>query len=109
MANKRLGDIKATIDPYSIRSKERLKKNLERKFKKLFGTALYQFETLLREEIERDPDLHREFKSELFRVGNRIIQNMKKESDCYNVDYVPFHIEFRPIAELEAEMENDDG
>jgi len=95
MANKRLSDIKATEDVYDIKSKERLKKNLERKFKKLFGTALYQFETLLRNEIKQNPELHREFKSELFRVGNRIIQNMKKELDCYNIQYVPFHIEFR--------------
>lgn len=101
MANRRLSDIKHSDEPYDQRSKERLKKNLERKFKKLFGTALYQFETLLREEIERNPELHREFKSELFRVGNRIIQNMKKELDCYNIQYVPFHVEFR--------VENSDG
>jgi hypothetical protein len=92
---KRLGDIEHSVDPYDIKSKARLKKNMERKFKKLFGTALYQFETLLRAEIEANPELHREFKSELFRVGNRIIQNMKKELDCYNVEYVPFRLEMR--------------
>lgn len=95
MANKRLSDIKHSADPYDQRSKERLKKNMERKFKKLFGTALYNFETLLRDEIAKTPELHREFKSELFRVGNRIIQNMKKEVDCYNITYVPFTIELR--------------
>ena len=95
MANKKLSDIHRSNDPYDTRSKERLKKNMERKFKKLFGTALYQFETLLREEIQKDPELHKEFKSDLFRIGNRIIQNMKKEIDCYNIQYIPFHIELR--------------
>jgi len=95
MANKKLSDIKASTDPYDVRSKERLKKNLERKFKKLFGSALYMFETMLRAEIEKNPEIHREFKSELFRAGNRIIQNMKSELDCYNVEYVPFTIELR--------------
>lgn len=88
-------DIQHSTEMYDIKSKERLKKNMERKFKKLFGTALYQFETLLRTEIEANPELHREFKSELFRVGNRIIQNMKKELNCYNVEYVPFRIEMK--------------
>jgi len=97
---RRLSDIQRSDDPYDLKSKERLKKNLERKFKKLFGAALYQFETLLRTEIEQNPELHREFKSELFRVGNRVIQNMKKELDCYNITYVPFKIELR--------MENGD-
>jgi len=92
---KKLRDIQHSDDPYDVKSKQRLKKNMERKFKKLFGTALYQFELLLRTEIEKDPELHREFKSELFRVGNRIIQNMKKELDCYNVEYVPFRMEMR--------------
>ena len=92
---KKLRDIEHSQEPYDIKSKLRLKKNLERKFKKLFGTALYQFETLLRAEIEANPELHREFKSELFRVGNRIIQNMKKELDCYNVEYVPFRMEMK--------------
>ena len=50
---------------------------------------------ILRAEIEQNPELHREFKSEIFRVGNRIIQNMKKELDCYNVEYIPFHVEFK--------------
>lgn len=86
---KRLSDIKHSTEPYDTRSKERLKANLERKFKKLFGTALYLFETQNREAIEQNPDLHKEFKSELFRVGNKIIQNMKKELDCYNITYVP--------------------
>jgi hypothetical protein len=95
MANKKLSDIQASNEPYDIRSKERLKKNMERKVKKLFGSALYLFETMLREEIEKNPEIHREFKSELFRVGNRIIQNMKKELDCYNIQYVPISIEFR--------------
>ena len=92
---KRMRDVQHSTDAYDVQSKERLKKNMERKFKKLFGTALYQFETLLRAEIEANPELHREFKSELFRVGNRMIQNMKKELDCYNVEYVPFRIEMR--------------
>ena len=92
---KKLGDIRHNVEPYYVKSKERLKKNMERKFKKLFGTALYQFELLVRVEIEKDPELHREFKSELFRIGNRIIQNMKKELDCYNVEYVPFRMEMR--------------
>lgn len=92
---KKLSDIQRSTDIYDIKSKARLKINLERKFKKLFGTALYQFETLLRAEIEANPDLHKEFKSELFRVGNRIIQNMKKELDCYNIQYVPFSIEMK--------------
>ena len=89
---RKLSDVQHSTDQYDVKSKERLKKNLERKFKKLFGTALYQFETLLRAEIEKNPELHREFRSELFRVGNRIIQNMKKELDCYNITYVPFTI-----------------
>jgi len=92
---KGIGDIRHSKEPYDVKSKQRLKKNMERKFKKLFGTALYQFETMLRTEIEKNPDIHREFKSELFRVGNRIIQNMKKELDCYNVEYVPFRIEMK--------------
>jgi hypothetical protein len=87
---KKLGDIKHSTEPYDVRCKERLKNNLERKFKKLFGTALYLFETQNRELIEKNPDIHKEFKSELFRVGNKIIQNMKKELDCYNITYVPF-------------------
>jgi len=78
--NKKLKDIKESRDPYDIRSRERLKNNLERKFKKLFGSALYIFETQNREAIKRDPDIHKEFKSELFRLGNRLIQNMKKLS-----------------------------
>ena len=92
---KKLSDIEHSTDLYDVKSKQRLKKNMERKFKKLFGTALYQFETLLRTEIEANPELHREFKSELFRVGNRIIQNMKKELDCYNVEYVPFRMDLK--------------
>ena len=92
---KSISTIKHSTDPHDVGSKNKLKKNLERKFKKLFGTALYQFETLLRAEIEKNPEVHREFKSELFRVGNRIIQNMKKELDCYNIEYVPFHIEMK--------------
>lgn len=95
MANKKLSEIQASKEPYDIRSKERLKKNMERKVKKLFGSALYLFETMLRAEIEKNPEIHQEFKSELFRVGNRIIQNMKKELDCYNIQYVPISIEFR--------------
>ena len=92
---KNMRDVHRSEEPYDVKSRERLKKNLERKFKKLFGTALYQFETMLREEIGDNPELHREFKSEIFRVGNRIIQNMKKELDCYNIEYVPFHVEFK--------------
>jgi hypothetical protein len=95
MANKKLSDIKHSLDQYDIKSKDRIKRNLERKFKKLFGYGLYLFETMLRPEIEKNPDLHKEFKSELFRAGNRIIQNMKAELDCYNVEYVPFTIELR--------------
>ena len=108
---KKLSDVKRSEDPYDLKSRRRLQINLERKFKKLFGTALYTFETMLREEIKKDPELHREFKSALFRIGNRIIQNMKKELDCYNVEYVPFHVEFIPAAELrqQDEMENEDG
>lgn len=90
---KKLSEIRKSQDPYDFNSKERLKKNLERKFKKLFGTALYLFETQLRAEIEKNPDLHKEFKNELFKVGNKLIQNMKKEVDCYNITYVPFTIE----------------
>lgn len=93
--NRKLRDIKESKEPYDIRSRERLKKNIERKFKKLFGTALYLFETHNREAIERDPEIHKEFKSELFRLGNRLIQNMKKELDCYNVTYIPFTLEMK--------------
>ena len=93
--NKKLSDIERSDDPRDLQSRERLKKNLERKFKKLFGTALYNFETQLRAEIEENPELHREFKSELFRVGNRIIQNMKKELDCYNITYIPFRLDMK--------------
>ena len=101
MGQKRLSDIEHSTDPYDVKSKQRLKKNMERKFKKLFGTALYLFETMLRAEIEAHPELHREFKSVLFRVGNRIIQNMKKELDCYNVEYVPFKMLLRGMEENE--------
>ena len=100
---KHMKDVSRSDDIYDVRSKERLKKNMERKFKKLFGTALYQFETMLRTEIEQNPELHREFKSEIFRVGNRIIQNMKTELDCYNIEYIPFHIEFRADDQLSGE------
>jgi len=86
---KRLKDIKPSNDPYDNRSRERLAQNLERKFKKLFGTALYLFETAARDAIKADPELHREYKSELFKVGNRLIQNMKKELSCYNITYIP--------------------
>jgi hypothetical protein len=92
---KRLSDIQRSTDLYDIQSRKRLETNLERKFRKLFGTALYQFEILLREEIDRNPELHREFKSELFRVGNRLIQNMKKELSCYNVTYIPVSFEMK--------------
>lgn len=92
---KKLRDIEYSQEPYDIKSKLRLKNNLERKFKKLFGTALYQFETLLHDELKKNPELHTEFKSDLFRVGNRIIQNMKRELDCYNIEYVPFRMEMK--------------
>ena len=109
MAHRKLSDVKRSKEPYDVKSRDRLKKNLERKFKKLFGSALYKFETMLREEIKRDPELHREFKSDLFRIGNRIIQNMNKELECYNVQYIPFHIELRPVDDSreQDEREND--
>ncbi len=89
---RRISDITRSTDPYDVNSRRRLEANLERKFKQLFGKALYLFETAVREEIERNPELHREFKSELFRIGNRIIQNMKKEVNCYNVQYIPVSV-----------------
>jgi len=95
MAKKKLSDIERSTDEYDIKSKQRLINNMERKFKKLFGAALYQFETLMRTEIEKNPELHKEFKSELFRIGNRIIQNMKKELECYNCTYIPFRLEMK--------------
>ena len=86
---KKLSEVKRDNDQYSVQSRKRLESNLERKFKKVFGTALYIFETVMREEIEKNPEIHREFKSELFRVGNKVIQNMKKEINCYNIEYIP--------------------
>lgn len=91
----KLSDIVRSTDVRDAKSKDRLKKNLERKFKKLFGTALYIFETQNRDAIERNPEIHKEFKSELFRIGNRMIQNMKKELDCYNIQYVPFTMDMK--------------
>ena len=98
---KKLGDIDRSQNPYDINSRERLKVNMERKFKKLFGAALYHFETLLAKEIQLNPELHKEYRTELLRIGNRMIQNMKKELDCYNIQYIPFKIELR--------MDDDNG
>jgi len=98
---KKLSEIKKSSDPYDINSKERLKKNLERKFKKLFGTALYLFETQMRLELEANPELHKDYKNELFKVGNKLIQNMKKELDCYNITYVPFTMEMKGSEETD--------
>lgn len=93
--SKRLKDIKFSTDPRDIRSRDRLKKNLERKFKKVMGATLYHFEVLLRDVLNGDEQIHKEFRSELFRIGNRMIQNMKKELDCYNITYVPVTMEMK--------------
>lgn len=89
---KKLSDISRSTEPYNLQSRSRLEYNLERKFKKIFGSALYLFETMVRDEIERNPEIHKEFKSEIFRIGNRIIQNMKKEINCYNIEYIPITV-----------------
>jgi hypothetical protein len=98
MTNKRkLSDIKRSNDPYDLKSRKRLENNIERKFKKVFGTSLYLLETIMREHLESNPDAHREFKKEILRVGNMAINNMRKELACYNVTYIPFHIEMRAL------------
>ena len=106
MKNRKLSDITRSDDQYDVKSRKRLEKNIERKFKKVFGTSLYLLETIMREYLESNPDAHKEFKKEILKVGNMAINNMKKELACYNVTYIPFHVEMKVLGAEENGNDN---
>lgn len=85
-------------DKYSIGSREKLKAAMRHKIKRTFVGAL--------DAVERELS-HWDFTSEerakfmnavrkrILGNGNDQIRNMEAELEKYNIEYIPYHIEFR--------------
>jgi hypothetical protein len=101
---KKLSEIVQDNDRYAISSKEKLSFNLESKFKKVFGGALYHIEVFFRNEISDDPKRYRDLRSAILRLGNDSIRNMMRELESYNVYFIPFHMELKSL-----EVQDNDG
>jgi hypothetical protein len=96
-------------EKYWLGSKEKLKAAMRHKIKRAFVGSLDAIERELDEWefSEKDKDqFMTAIRRRILGNGNDQIRNMESELDKYNVEFMPYHIEFR---EVELEGDNDEG
>lgn len=94
-------------DKYWLGSKEKLKAAMRHKIKRTFVGALDAIEKELLE-WNFTPKERQKFmnvvRARILGNGNDQLRNMEAELDKYNVEFIPYHIEFRVL-----KGDNDEG
>jgi hypothetical protein len=87
-------------DKYSVGSKEKLKAAIRHKIKRTFVGALDAIERELDEwdfSTKEKDDFMYVIRRKVLGVGNDQIRNMETELDKYNIEFIPYHIEFKVL------------
>lgn len=83
--------IEKKTDKYSLGSREKLKAAMRHKLKKTFVGCLDAIEV----ELGRDDyETFKKIRSKVLSIGNDQIRNMEAELEKYNIEFIPYHIEF---------------
>ena len=85
-------------DKYSIGSREKLRAAMRHKIKRTFVGCLDAVE---RELLPDDKEKFKKIRSKILSLGNDQIRNMETELEKYNVEFIPYHVEFRAEAPAE--------
>lgn len=91
-------------DTYSRGSKEKLKASMRNKLTRTFVGCLSAIESeLLATGKPEDKERFKRLRSRILSTGNDQIRNMEAELEKYNIEYIPYHIEFRVATERQEE------
>lgn len=86
-------------DKYWVGSKEKLKSAMKHKIKRTFVGSL----EILESELRNQPELYKRVRAKILSLGNDQVRNMEVELEKYNIEFIPYHIEFRSIKEKDDE------
>lgn len=100
---EKLRDISKNSHVYYEWSRRRLLENLTRKVKKVFSSALEQFEKNYNNEIGTDEAKWKETRQSILDTAYLVIFNMEKELQCYNIQAIPNRYTFLPTDENRSE------
>ena len=84
-------------DNYSLGSREKLKAAMRHKIKRTFVGCLEALEHELAGGGPEDRAKFKKLRSRILSIGNDQIRNMEAELEKYNVEFIPYHIEFKVI------------
>lgn len=84
-------------DNWSVSSKKKLKAAVEHKMNRIFVGILDVLDTA-KIEGKMEEDEFQKIRSKILNIGNDQIRNIRKElDDRYNVEFIPYQIEFKII------------
>lgn len=89
-------------DSYSKGSREKLKASMRHKIKRTFVGSLDAVEReLLSSGSDSDKERFKRIRSKILSLGNDQIRNMEVELEKYNIEFIPYQIEFRVVGQGE--------
>lgn len=94
-------------DNYSIASRKKLRAAINHKIKRIFVGCLDAVEKELgisSTSSGDDAEAFRKLRSKILSIGNDQIRNMETELERYNVEFIPYHIEF--VMKEDGEVSN---
>lgn len=89
-------------DNYSQKSREKLKAAMRHKIKRTFVGCLDAIEREVLDGTRESKEKFKKIRSRVLSIGNDQIRNMEAELEKYNIEFIPYHIEFR-VEDLPAE------
>jgi len=82
-------------DKYSLGSREKLRAAMRHKIKRTFVGCLDAAERELMGGSPEDVERFKRIRGRILSLGNDQIRNMEAELEKYNIEFIPYHIEFK--------------
>jgi len=89
-------------DNYSLGSREKLRAAMRHKLKRTFVGCLDAMEREFLNGSLEDKEKFKRIRGRILSIGNDQIRNMEVELEKYNVEFIPYHVEFRVIEDGDA-------
>jgi len=83
--------IEKNVSSYFVGSRAKLAASMRHKIRRTFIAAL----ECLEDELGADSEQFRRLRKDILREGNDQIRNMEAELEKYNIEFIPYHVEFR--------------